>query len=110
MLTGYGSLQIPYERLQALKDLKASALIMSLAFEPLSLAHQGLVDDFFRRFPPQISEFTFTNLFIWRHYYQFRVSVVHDFLTLLGQPPGSAPFLFPPLGEGRYSSLDTDRL
>ena len=73
---------------------------MSLAFEPLSLTHQGLVDDFFRRFPPQISEFTFTNLFIWRHYYQLRVSVVHGFLTLLGQPPGSAPFLFPPLGEG----------
>jgi hypothetical protein len=73
---------------------------MSLAFEPLSLTHQGLVDDFFRRFPPQISEFTFTNLFIWRHYYQLRVSVVHGFLTLLGQPPGSAPFLFPPHGEG----------
>jgi hypothetical protein len=73
---------------------------MSLSFEPLSLTHQGLVDDFFRRFPPQISEFTFTNLFIWRHYYQLRVSVVHGFLTLLGQPPGSAPFLFPPLGEG----------
>ena len=70
------------------------------SFEPLSLAHQGLVDDFFRRFPPQISEFTFTNLFIWRHYYQFQVSVVHDFLTLLGQPPGSAPFLFPPTGQG----------
>ena len=69
-------------------------------FEPLSLAHQGLVDDFFRRFPPQISEFTFTNLFIWRHYYQLRVSVVHDFLTLLGQSPGSAPFLFPPVGGG----------
>jgi hypothetical protein len=69
-------------------------------FEPLSLAHQGLVDDFLRRFPPQISEFTFTNLFIWRHYYQLQVSVVHDFLTLLGQPPGSAPFLFPPVGGG----------
>ena len=69
-------------------------------FEPLSPAHQGLVDDFFRRFPPQISEFTFTNLFIWRNYYQFQVSVMHDFLTLLGQPPGSAPFLFPPVGQG----------
>jgi hypothetical protein len=73
-------------------------------FEPLSLAHQGLVDDFFRRFPPQISEFTFTNLFIWRHYYQLQVSVVHDFLTLLGQPPGSAPFLFPPVGGGDIQS------
>jgi hypothetical protein len=69
-------------------------------FEPLSLSHQGLVDDFFRRFPPQISEFTFTNLFIWRHHYQLQVSVMHDFLTLLGQPPGFAPFLFPPVGEG----------
>jgi hypothetical protein len=69
-------------------------------FEPLSLTHQGLVDDFFRRFPPQISEFTFTNLFIWRRHYELQVSVVHDFLTFLGQPPGSAPFLFPPVGGG----------
>jgi len=75
-------------------------LIMLPPFEPLSLAHQGLVDDFFRRFPPQISEFTFTNLFIWRRYYQFQVSVIDGFLTLLGQSPGSAPFLFPPVGQG----------
>jgi hypothetical protein len=73
---------------------------MSSPFEPLSLTHQGLVDDFFRRFPPQISEFTFTNLFIWRRHYELQVSVVHGFLTFLGQPPGSAPFLFPPVGGG----------
>jgi uncharacterized protein len=70
------------------------------SFEPLSLDHQGLVDDFFRRFPPPISEFTFTNLFIWRNHYQFQVSVIQDFLTVLGQPPGSAPFFFPPVGQG----------
>jgi len=69
-------------------------------FEPLSLSHQGLVEEYFRRFPPQISEFTFTNLFIWRRHYQFRISVLHGLLTLLAQTPGSTPFLFPPVGQG----------
>lgn len=69
-------------------------------FEPLALSHQGLVDEYFRRFPPQISEFTFTNLFIWRRHYQFRIAVLHGLLTLLAQTPGATPFLFPPVGQG----------
>jgi hypothetical protein len=69
-------------------------------FQPLSLADQRLVDDFLRRYPPEISELTFTNLFIWRNYYQYRVAVVAGFLTLLAQQPGKAPFFLPPVGEG----------
>lgn len=34
--------------------------------QPLTLESKPLVDDFLRRFPPVISEFTFTNLYAWR--------------------------------------------
>jgi hypothetical protein len=34
---------------------------------PLDLEHQSLVKGFFTRFPPEISEHTFTNLFVWRN-------------------------------------------
>ena len=33
---------------------------------PLTLADKDLVSDFLHRFPPEISEHTFTNLFIWQ--------------------------------------------
>ena len=73
---------------------------MPLSFQPLSLASQKLVDDFLQRYPPEISELTFTNLFIWRNYYRLQVTVLEDFLTLLAQLPGTAPFFLPPVGQG----------
>lgn len=36
------------------------------AIRPLTLADKDLVSDFLHRFPPEISEHTFTNLFIWQ--------------------------------------------
>jgi len=38
----------------------------SLDFIPIALEHKDLFDDFFGRYSPNISEFTFTNLFCWR--------------------------------------------
>jgi uncharacterized protein len=68
--------------------------------EVLTLDHQNDMEDFFRRFPPEISELSFTNLFIWRHYYHFQTTHHRGFLTLLADPPEAAPFFFPPVGEG----------
>jgi len=80
------------------------------AFEAISLQHQILIEDFMRRNPPETSEMTFTNLFIWRHYYQFQVTLHQGFLTLLAQPPGTTPFFFPPLGKGDLQSWAFDCL
>ena len=33
---------------------------------PLGLEHREFVTDYLRRFPPEVSELTFTNLFVWR--------------------------------------------
>src|SRR4030066_1653465 len=49
--------------------------------------------------PPQISEFTFTNLFIWRLCYQTKISRLQNFLCLLANQ-GESFFFFPPIGEG----------
>jgi uncharacterized protein len=68
--------------------------------EVLTLDHQTDIEDFLRRFPPEISELSFTNLFIWRHYYRFLTVRHQGFLTLLAQPPDGEPFFFPPVGEG----------
>jgi hypothetical protein len=68
-------------------------------FKDLSLEEKPLLDEAFSRFPPVISEFTFTNLFIWRHAYQIKISRVKNFLCLLADKEENS-FFFPPIGEG----------
>lgn len=68
-------------------------------FKDLSLEEKPLLDEAFRRFPPLISEFTFTNLFIWRHAYQIKISRFKNFLCLLADKEENS-FFFPPIGEG----------
>jgi len=68
-------------------------------FKDLSLEEKPLFDALFNLFPPIISEFTFTNLFIWRHAYQLKISCLNNFLCLLSDQ-GENSFFFPPIGEG----------
>lgn len=37
----------------------------------ITLYDKQLFDEYFQKYPPQNSEFTFTNLFMWRNYYNF---------------------------------------
>jgi len=68
-------------------------------FKDLTLEDKTFFHQTFTQFPPQISEFTFTNLFIWRHAYQIKISLLQNFLCLLSEQEGSS-FFFPPIGEG----------
>jgi len=71
-------------------------------FRALSLEDKPLLDSAFQRFPPTNSEFTFTNLFIWRHAYQIKISRLHQFICLFAEK-GEQPFFFPPIGEGEMT-------
>jgi hypothetical protein len=68
-------------------------------FRDLTLEDKPLFDQLFSLSPPVISEFTFTNLFIWRNCYQTKISLLQKFLCLLSAR-GEASFFFTPLGEG----------
>ena len=83
---------------------------MQLNFTPLSLDHKQEIEALLRQYPPVISELTFTNLYIWRHYYQFQVALQQGFMTLLAQPQGAPPFFFPPVGTGDIQSWVFDCL
>jgi len=39
--------------------------------KPIEITHKKLFDEYFQKYPPENSEFTFTNLFMWRKYYNF---------------------------------------
>ncbi len=68
-------------------------------FRDLTFEDKPLIDRLFTRFPPVISEFTFTNLFIWRVAYQIKISHFRNLLCFLSDQ-GMNSFFFPPVGEG----------
>lgn len=57
---------------------------------PIELGDKSVFDALFKRHPPRISEYTFTNLFAWRDAYRFRVSSLDDCLLVISQKSGSA--------------------
>jgi hypothetical protein len=68
-------------------------------FKNLSLEDKPLLDFHFTQSSPVISEFTFNNLFLWRHTYQMKISRRQNFLCLFAENR-EHPFFFPPIGEG----------
>jgi hypothetical protein len=68
-------------------------------FKDLTLEDKPPCDQLFTQLPPVISEFTFTNLFIWRHAYQIKISRLQNFLCLLSEQ-GESSFFFPHIREG----------
>jgi hypothetical protein len=78
--------------------------------KPIEIIHKSLFDEYFRKYPPEISEFTFTNLFMWRNYYNFLfmefnkhlVLFSYDYLKSRRKPINTDSrdyiYFFPPIG------------
>ncbi len=69
-------------------------------FTALDIEHRDIFKRFFRLDPPLISEYTFTNLFMWRQRYKPRWRVRRDCLLLVMEPEPGCPFGLPPAGLG----------
>lgn len=67
-------------------------------FEALTQAHREVFDQLFKEYPPQISEFTFSNLFVWRNAYRFAVAL-KDNALILSAYVNHAQVFFCPLGD-----------
>ena len=68
-------------------------------FRDIQLTDKELITSYFHAYPPIISEYTFTNLFIWRNKYRFKICLLKDCLCLLANPIDGSPFFFPPIGK-----------
>jgi len=76
----------------------------------IEITDKKLFDEYFQKYPPEISEFTFTNLFMWRNYYNFLlmefkehlILFSNDYLKYRKKPinAGSSDYIyfFPPIG------------
>ncbi|MDO8682819.1 MAG: phosphatidylglycerol lysyltransferase domain-containing protein, partial [Armatimonadota bacterium] len=63
----------------------------------IELEDQSTFAEFARREEPVSSEMSFANLFVWRHSYNFRLSVLGNALCVLAGPDGKEPFFLPPI-------------
>jgi hypothetical protein len=84
----------------------------------IEIQDKHLFDHYFRKYSPEISELTFTNLFMWRDYYEFRfiewknhlLIFSHTFLKKHKKPltdRSNVLFFLPPIGE-RPSNIIID--
>ncbi|HOW43343.1 MAG TPA: phosphatidylglycerol lysyltransferase domain-containing protein [Candidatus Omnitrophota bacterium] len=76
-------------------------------YRRIELADKTLFDRQFERMQPDISEYTFTNLFGWRNFYGFRLSGYQDFLVLTARWKGKEVF-YPLIGHGDTSATMLD--
>ncbi|MCX7923635.1 MAG: phosphatidylglycerol lysyltransferase domain-containing protein [Clostridia bacterium] len=79
--------------------------IKMLDFAEINIGDKALFDRYLKCHNPQVSELTFTNLFMWRNYYRCRYIIINDFLCVIAVPEGKEPFSFMPLGV-----MDNERL
>ncbi len=82
----------------------------------LEIGDRPLVEAYLRRYPPEVSELTFTNLFVWRNSRPIFLAEVEDSLVFLvnaGKNSNGEKLVFaPPLGEASpltiANALDTN--
>ena len=76
-------------------------------FKPIEIQHKEIFNRFFLQDPPETSELTFTNLFIWRHQYNPIWLQWENCLLVILKPAGMFPFCLPPIGPGnKRKALD----
>lgn len=66
---------------------------------PLVLGDKVLFGPILKKYPPQISEFTFTNLFAWQQAYKFCVSTLEDCILVVSAKDKKFLSIFDPIGE-----------
>ncbi|HRU95362.1 MAG TPA: phosphatidylglycerol lysyltransferase domain-containing protein [Anaerolineae bacterium] len=69
-------------------------------FRPLTLEDRDFITSRLWAYQPQVSEMTFTNLFIWQTIYQTSWAVLDDHLLFLVQDEGERFYFLPPMGPG----------
>lgn len=90
---------MPYSRGKA---PKFEIVVMNITFLPLFpqlrelvIHDHDLLRPYFESIPPEISDHTFTSLFMWRHYFKTKICAIDNSVGLFCDRPGKE-FFFPP--------------
>lgn len=74
------------------------------AFKPITLEDRDIIRARLREYQPETSELTFTNLFIWRAYYEINWSLYRDGL-LFTFGKGDGLYALPPIGASPRQAI-----
>jgi hypothetical protein len=74
-------------------------------FKPIQLEDREFIQEILSGYKPQTSEWTFTNLFIWRLHYGFQWSIHQDWLLLLCSTEDHKSCAFQPIGPSPRSQI-----
>jgi hypothetical protein len=80
------------------KDIK-DILPIFPEFDDISLKNQKSIDWFFSNYQPQISEYTFTNLYSWRFFRPIKISILENSLCIMAKREDGSAFFMPPVGD-----------
>ena len=64
----------------------------------IELSDKTIFDKYFQEYPPEISEYTFTNLFMWRDFYKFQWIEIENSILLVSYRDPLKLIVFPPIG------------
>ena len=68
-------------------------------FKTVEITEKDLFNRHFAMVNPQISDLTFSNLFMWRNMINFRVAWFGDFACILAIPHTYPPYVYAPVGD-----------
>jgi hypothetical protein len=81
---------------------------MTLDFKPLDIGDKALFNKYFREDPPEISELTFTNLFMWQSLYHPVWTELDNTLLIIMNPDVASPYGLQPVGRGdKQKTMET---
>lgn len=85
-----------------------------MKWEPLNLKHKPLLQNALREYPLTLSDYTFTNFWIWNIHRHYQIASIDNFVCLRFVEGGSFMYLYP-IGAGQRKTiveklmkLDTD--
>jgi hypothetical protein len=67
-------------------------------FKPIELKDRDFIQEPLWRYQPDTSEWTFTNLFVWRSHYGFQWSIYRDWLLVISVTEDNPPHALQPIG------------
>lgn len=95
-----------------INDYNLTRMIMTMAFETLQdykqikISDKAIFDDFFKAYPPEISEYTFTNLYMWRNHYKFLWKTENSHLIVISTRNDDKIVAFPPIGKDPVYAIE----
>lgn len=78
----------------------------TFGFKEITIQDNEIFFPIFKSTHPEISEYTFSNLFMWRNYYKFEWKRINNTINLISCKDPEKIYAFPPIGNDIQKAID----